>query len=51
MKAYSTRAFVVVAVSTLLVVWASRLPACTGAPSGTNLPEFRALTSFPAVVI
>ena len=49
MKAYSTRAFVVVAVSTLLVVWASRLPACTGATARSNLPEFRALTSFVVI--
>ena len=51
MKAFATRAFVVVAVSMMLVVWASRVAACTGATSGTNLPEFRALTSFQAVVI
>ena len=51
MKAYATRAFVVVAVSMLLVVWASRLAACTGATASSNLPEFRALTSFQAVVI
>ena len=51
MKAYATRAFVVVAVSMLLVVWASRVAACTGATAGSNLPEFRALTSFQAVVI
>ena len=51
MKAYATRAFVVIAVSMLLVVWASRVPACTGATPGSNLPEFRALTSFQAVVI
>ena len=51
MKTYATRAFVVVAVSTFLVVWASRVSACTGATAGSMLPEFRALTSIPAVVI
>jgi len=51
MKALATRAFIVVAVSMLLVVWASRLAACTGATAGPMLPEFRALTSLQAVVI
>ena len=51
MKAFATRAFVVVAVSTLLVVWAARVSACTSATAGSNLPEFRALTSFQALVI
>ena len=51
MKALATRAFVVVAVSMLLVVWASRLAACTGATTRSMLPELRALTTFPAVVI
>ena len=51
MKALATRAFIVVAVSTLLVVWASRLAACTGPTAGSMLPEFRALTSLQAVVI
>lgn len=51
MKALATRAFVVVAVSLLLVVWASRVAACTGATAGAMLPEFRALTSLQAVVI
>lgn len=45
MKAFATRAFIVVTVSLLLVVWASRLPACTDAPADTTLPKFRALTS------
>jgi hypothetical protein len=51
MKTFATRAFVVVAVSMLLVVWASRLAACTGETAGSMLPEFRALTSIQAVVI
>ena len=51
MKTYATRAFVVVAVSMMLVVWASRVSACTGVSAGSNLPEFRALTTFQAVVI
>jgi len=51
MKTFATRAFVVVAVSMCLVVWASRVAACNGATAGSNLPEFRALTSFQAVVI
>ena len=51
MKTYATRAFIVVAVSMLLVVWASRVPACTGATTRATLPEFRALTNFRAVVI
>ena len=51
MKTYATRAFVVVAVSMMIVVWASRVAACTGATAGSNLPEFRARTSFQAVVI
>jgi hypothetical protein len=45
MKVLATRAFVVVAVSVLLVVSASRLAACTGATVSSNLPEFRALTT------
>ncbi len=45
MKAFATRAFIVVTVSLLLVVWASRLPACNGATAGSPLPAFRALTS------
>ena len=51
MKAFATRAFVVLAVSMLLVVCASRVAACTGATTRSTLPEFRALTSIPAVVI
>ena len=51
MKAYATRAFVVVTVSTLLVMWGSRLPACTGAEPRSNLPEFRALVLTPSMVI
>jgi hypothetical protein len=51
MKAYSTRALVMLAVSMLLVVWASRLAACTGATDSSLLPEFRALTRVPAMVI
>jgi hypothetical protein len=49
MKAFATRAFVVVAVSTLLVVWASRVPACTGAAAAPS-PRSVRLTSFQAVV-
>jgi hypothetical protein len=49
MKAYATRAFIVVAMSLFLVVWASRLPACTDATVHTTLhstlPQFRAFTS------
>lgn len=45
MKAFATRAFIVVAVSLLLVVWASRLPACTGETAHSTLPQFRAFTS------
>jgi hypothetical protein len=51
MKALATRAFIVVAVSMLLVVWASRLAACTGATAGSTLPELGALTGIPAVLI
>ena len=51
MKALATRAFVVLAVSMLLVVWASRLAACTGATAGSMLPELRALISPQVVVI
>jgi hypothetical protein len=45
MKAFATRAFFVVAVSLLLVVWASRLPACTDDTAHSTLPQFRAFTS------
>jgi hypothetical protein len=51
MKAYATRALVVVTVSMVLVVWASRLAACTGATAGSILPEFRALAITPSMVI
>jgi hypothetical protein len=49
MKAFATRSFIVVAVSVFLVVWASRLPACTDATAHSTLHStfspFRAFTS------
>jgi hypothetical protein len=50
MKALSARAVIVATLGVLLVVWLGR-PVCTHGSAGSTLPEFRALTSFPTVVI
>lgn len=50
MNTLSTRAFIAAAVSVLLVIWVGH-PASTCATADSSLPEFRALTSIPAIVI